>query len=68
MMLTISPWLTLTSLGHPAVSAISIMNITKLSQKSFAAQQKELGALNGHVEEMYTGHIIVKAFGREGDR
>ena len=43
------------------------MNITKLSQKSFGAQQKELGELNGHVEEMYTGHVIVKAFGREGE-
>ena len=41
------------------------MNITKRSQKSFGAQQKELGELNGHVEEMYTGHVIVKAFGRE---
>jgi ATP-binding cassette, subfamily B, multidrug efflux pump len=66
MMLTISPWLTLIALVTLPVSAISIMNVTKLSQVSFAAQQKELGALNGHVEEMYTGHVIVKAFGREG--
>jgi ATP-binding cassette subfamily B protein len=67
MMLTISPWLTLIALVTLPVSAIAIMNVTKLSQKSFGAQQKELGALNGHVEEMYTGHVIVKAFGREGE-
>ncbi len=67
MMLTISPWLTLIALVTLPVSALSIMRITKSSQKSFAAQQKELGALNGHVEEMYTGHVIVKAFGRETD-
>ncbi|MDZ4133064.1 MAG: ABC transporter ATP-binding protein, partial [Dethiobacteria bacterium] len=35
------------------------------SQKYFAGQQKTLGELNGHVEEMYTGHVLVKAFGRE---
>jgi ATP-binding cassette, subfamily B, multidrug efflux pump len=67
MMLTISPWLTLIALVTLPVSGIAIMNVTKLSQKSFVAQQKELGALNGHVEEMYTGHVIVKAFGREGE-
>jgi len=67
MMLTISPWLTLIALVTLPVSAVSIMNITKSSQKSFAAQQKELGQLNGHIEEMYTGHKIVKAFGREGE-
>jgi ATP-binding cassette subfamily B protein len=67
MMLTISPWLTLIALVTLPVSALSIMNVTKVSQKSFAAQQKELGELNGHVEEMYTGHVIVKAFGREAE-
>jgi len=67
MMLTISPWLTLIALVTLPVSALSIMRVTKVSQKSFASQQKELGALNGHVEEMYTGHVIVKAFGREKD-
>jgi ATP-binding cassette subfamily B protein len=67
MMLTISPWLTLIALVTLPVSILSTMNVTKLSQKSFGAQQKELGALNGHVEEMYTGHVIVKAFGQEGE-
>ena len=41
--------------------------VAKKSQKYFAAQQKELGELSGHVEEMYTGHKIVKAFGHEKD-
>jgi ATP-binding cassette subfamily B protein len=66
MMLTISPWLTLIALVTLPVSAVAIMNVTKLSQKSFASQAKSLGELNGHVEEMYTGHVIVKAFGHEG--
>src|SRR3712207_7532391 len=38
---------------------------SKQSQKFFSAQQKELGELNGHIEEMYTGHKVVKAFGYE---
>jgi ABC-type multidrug transport system fused ATPase/permease subunit len=46
---------------------VSTALIAKKSQKYFAAQQKELGKLSGHVEEMYTGHKIVKAFGREKD-
>ena len=64
-MLTISPWLTLIALVTLPVSILATTNITKLSQKNFGAQQKELGELNGHVEEMYTGKIIVKAFGNE---
>jgi len=67
MMVTISPLLTLISLVTLPAALLATMNITKLSQKSFGAQQKELGELNGHVEEMYTGHVIVKAFGREGE-
>jgi ATP-binding cassette subfamily B multidrug efflux pump len=41
--------------------------IARRSQKYFVVQQRELGELSGHVEEMYTGHKIVKAFGREKD-
>jgi ATP-binding cassette subfamily B protein len=41
--------------------------IAKRSQNFFRGQQVALGQLNGHVEEMYTGHRIVKAFGREGE-
>lgn len=65
MMLTISPWLTLITIVTLPVSFITTANIAKMSQKYFGAQQKTLGELNGHVEEMYTGHKIVKAFGHE---
>ncbi|MFC3747451.1 ABC transporter ATP-binding protein [Paenibacillus sp. GCM10012306] len=65
MMLTISPWLTLITVVTLPLSFIAIMGITKRSQTYFIGQQKSLGQLNGHVEEMYTGHRIIKAFGRE---
>ncbi|PKM39515.1 MAG: ABC transporter [Firmicutes bacterium HGW-Firmicutes-8] len=67
MMLTISPIMTLIALITLPLSLFVTAKIAKRSQKYFAAQQKELGQLNGHVEEMYTGHKIVKAFGREGE-
>ena len=65
MMLTISPLLTLVTILTLPLSALATKAIVKRSQKHFAAQQKILGQLNGHIEEMYTGHKIVKAFGRE---
>lgn len=65
MMLSISPLLTLICVITLPVSAFITMNIAKKSQKFFAEQQKALGELNGHVEEMYTGHKIVRAFGHE---
>lgn len=65
MMLTISPMLTLITIITLPISFLATMAITKRSQKNFAAQQKELGDLNGHVEEMFTGHKIVKAFRHE---
>lgn len=67
MMLTISPLMTLIALVTLPLSFVVTAIIAKRSQKYFAAQQKELGILNGHVEEMYTGHQIVKAFGRESE-
>jgi len=67
MMLTISPLMTLIALVTLPLSFVVTVMIAKRSQKYFAAQQKELGILNGHVEEMYTGHQIVKAFGRESE-
>lgn len=66
MMLVINPSMTLIALFTLPVSFIVTIGVAKRSQKHFKAQQKELGALNGHVEEMYTGHKIVKAFGLEG--
>lgn len=67
MMLTISPILTLIVVATLPLYVVTTTIIAKKSQKYFAAQQKDLGALSGHVEEMYTGHKIVKAFGRERD-
>ncbi len=65
MMLTISPWLTLILLLTLPLSMIVIRGAAGKSQKYFKTQQMELGQLNGHVEEMYSGHKIVKAYGRE---
>lgn len=67
MMLTISPVLTLIVIATLPLYVIATILIAKKSQKFFAVQQKEMGALSGHVEEMYTGHKIVKAFGKEKD-
>lgn len=67
MMLTISPVLTLIVIATLPLYILSTATIAKKSQKYFATQQKELGQLSGHVEEMYTGHKIVKVFGREKD-
>ena len=65
MMLTISPLLTLISIIVIPLSGILMMMVVKRSQKYFIGQQKKLGELNGHIEEMYTGHNVVKAFGHE---
>lgn len=67
MMLTISPTLTAIVLATLPLYIFSTAIVAKKSQKYFADQQKELGQLSGHVEEMYTGHKIVKAFGHEKD-
>lgn len=65
MMLTISPLLTLIAIVSLPLSIFAISPILKRSQKRFADQQRTLGELNGHIEEMYTGHPVVKAFGHE---
>ncbi|CAH0170230.1 putative ABC transporter ATP-binding protein TM_0288 [Peribacillus sp. Bi96] len=65
MMLSISPLLTLISIVSLPLSIFAIRPILKRSQKHFADQQRTLGELNGHIEEMYTGHQVVKAFGHE---
>jgi len=65
MMISISPIMTIIALVTLPASAALTVNIAKKSQKYFANQQKFLGQLNGHVEEMYTGHKIVKVFGHE---
>ncbi|MBI0580548.1 ABC transporter ATP-binding protein [Neobacillus cucumis] len=65
MMLTISPLMTLIVVVTLPLSFATTAGIAKKSQKFFKGQQKALGELNGHVEEMYTGHKVVKVFGRE---
>jgi ATP-binding cassette, subfamily B, multidrug efflux pump len=65
LMLTISPLLAVVSLlAVPASLVVTVLVIGR-SQKLFVAQWASTGALNGHVEEMHTGHAIVKAFGRQ---
>ena len=65
MMLTISPLLTLIVMLTLPLYILVTTLIAKNSQKFYARQQKYLGQLSGHTEEMYTGHKIMKAFGRE---
>ncbi|HHX73573.1 MAG TPA: ABC transporter ATP-binding protein [Firmicutes bacterium] len=65
LMLTISGWLTLIVLVTLPLSFIVTRMVTRYSQKQFAAQQRELGLLNAHIEEMFGGHLIVKAFNHE---
>ncbi|MFC4617731.1 ABC transporter ATP-binding protein [Camelliibacillus cellulosilyticus] len=65
MMFWISPLMTIILLLTLPLSFVVIKMITKRSQRYFVAQQKHLGDLNGHVEEMYTGHAVVKAYNRE---
>ena len=65
MMLTISPLLTLICILTLPVCIITTRPIIGRSQKFFSTQQNQLGQLNGHVEEVYTGHTVIKAFGHE---
>ncbi len=65
LMLLISPILAVVSLLAVPLSIIVTVLIAGRSQKQFIAQWASTGALNGHVEEMHTGHAIVKAFGRQ---
>jgi ATP-binding cassette subfamily B protein len=65
MMLWISWILALISVLVVPVSMIVTLFIAKRSQKQFAAQWEHTGDLNGHVEETFTGHNVVKVFGRQ---
>ncbi len=67
MMLVISPLLTLVSFVILPLSFIVTKSVASRSQKYFTGQQERLGDLNGHVEEMFTGHVVVKAFGQEAE-
>lgn len=65
MMLSISPLLTLIALVILPLSAIVVSLVVSKSQKYFMGQQRHLGEANGHIEEMYTGHTVIKAYGLE---
>ncbi len=65
MMLSISWQLTLMALIVVPLSGITAATVVKHSQKYFKAQQTTLGNVNGHIEEMYGGHIVMKAFNGE---
>ncbi len=65
MMLTISWQMTLIAVVIVPVSFALMMAIIKASQKYFAQRQEYLGHVNGHVEEMFGGHLVVKAFNGE---
>jgi ATP-binding cassette subfamily B multidrug efflux pump len=65
MMFSISPLLAVISLLVVPLSLVVTVVIAGRSQKQFAAQWERTGTLNAHIEEMHTGHAIVKAFGRQ---
>src|SRR4029078_275245 len=65
IMLTISPILAAVSLLAVPASFLVTILIVRRSQRLFVAQWASTGALNAHIEEMHTGHAIVKAFGRQ---
>ncbi|OOC45227.1 ABC transporter ATP-binding protein [Thermosipho sp. 1074] len=65
MMLTISPLLTFVTMVTLPISISLIVLIVKKSQKYFKNQQKFLGNVNGHVEEMFGGLIVVKGYNME---
>lgn len=65
MMLSINASLTLVTLVTIPVSAIAVGLIVSHSQKYFKKQQDTLGDLNGHIEEVYSGHNVVKIFATE---
>ena len=65
MMLSISGMLTVMALLILPISTVLVMLVVKKSQKYFKQQQEYLGHVNGQVEEVYGGHLVIKAFNRE---
>lgn len=65
MMLSISPAMTLVTMVTLPLSSVITVVIARRSQRYFAGQQKAIGELSGHVEEMFAGHRIIRAYGRE---
>lgn len=67
LMLTISPLLSLVAFAVIPLSVVITGQIGKRSRKLFVAQWKHTGALNAHVEEAFSGHSLVKVFGRQAE-
>ncbi|MGL4656650.1 MAG: ABC transporter ATP-binding protein [Sarcina sp.] len=65
MMISINIWLALVCIIIIPVGIFGIKPIMKRSQKHFIAQQREIGKINGHIEEVYSGHRVIKSFNRE---
>lgn len=65
MMISISYKMTFVAIAVLVISMVSMMLLMKKSQKYFTKQQSNLGHVNGHIEEMYGNHTIVKAFNGE---
>lgn len=65
MMLTINVWLTLVALVILPLSMIFVSIVVKKSQRYYKDQQDYLGAINGHIEEMYAGHNVMRVFNGE---
>lgn len=68
MMLTISPIMTLVVLVLLPITAYVTSFIVKRSQKYFDKNQETIGKLNGHIEETYGGHLVIKAFNQEDNQ
>ncbi|MFG2759863.1 ABC transporter ATP-binding protein [Streptomyces wuyuanensis] len=67
MMFWISPLLALVALVTVPLSVVVAAKVGKRSQPEFVRQWQSTGRLNAHIEEMYTGHALVKVFGRQGE-
>ena len=67
MMLITDGWMTLTAVVLSLFGFAIMFSIMGRSQKYFTRQQKHLGELNGHIEEIYAGHTVVKAYNGEAD-
>jgi ATP-binding cassette subfamily B protein len=65
MMFVTNPVMALTAIGSTVIGFVLMMLIVSKSQKYFLRQQQALGAMNGHVEETYAGHNVVKAYNGE---
>lgn len=65
MMLKTNGWMTLTAAVASILGFVLMFSIMGKSQKYFARQQKHLGEINGHIEEIYSGHTVVKAYNGE---